>query len=127
MGYCLQCKIIKALILYQNHGYLDKVINNINLHSMIQLHPSTIISFALPAILENTPESFFVALKSKLKESSTFAFEKLSGIRGIKPIKAKAAMYMMVGLDIGEFADVADDVDFAKKMLGEECVLVFPS
>ena len=36
-------------------------------------------------------------------------------------------MYMMVGLDIEEFADIADDVDFAKKMLGEECVLVFPS
>ena len=43
------------------------------------------------------------------------------------PVKATAAMYMMVGIQVEEFKDIEDDVDFAKKLLNEECVLVFPS
>ena len=36
-------------------------------------------------------------------------------------------MYMMVRIDIEEFEDVTDDLDFAKKLLAEQCCLVFPS
>ena len=36
-------------------------------------------------------------------------------------------MYMMVRVDVGEFADIADDVEFCQKLLHEECCLVFPS
>lgn len=36
-------------------------------------------------------------------------------------------MYMMVGIDCNEFEDVSDDIDFAKKLLHEQGVLVFPS
>ena len=61
------------------------------------MHPATIITYALPKILSDTPASFFVNLKAKLRETSNLAYEKLSGIRGIKPVKAKAAMYMMIG------------------------------
>lgn len=81
----------------------------------------------MPAILENTPESFFTDLKTKLKATSNYAFDKLTGIRGITPVKPKAAMYMMVGIEIKEFKDIEDDVDFSKKILHEECVLLFPS
>jgi aspartate/methionine/tyrosine aminotransferase len=35
------------------------------------------------------------------------------------PVKAKAAMYMMVTIQIKEFEDITDDVDFAKKLLNE--------
>lgn len=66
-------------------------------------------------------------MKSKLQTASRRAFEKLSGIRGLKPVSANAAMYMMVGIDVNEFQDITDDVDFCSKLLKEECCLVFPS
>ena len=67
------------------------------------------------------------AMKSKLQVTSRYAFEKLSGIHGIKPVRANAAMYMMVCIDKEEFADIKDDVDFCSKLLNEQCCLVFPA
>ncbi len=66
-------------------------------------------------------------MKKKLQATSRHAFEKLSGIRGLTPIKANAAMYMMVTIDMKEFKDIKDDVEFCQKLLHEECCLVFPS
>ena len=40
-----------------------------------------------------------------------------SGIKGIKPIRANAAMYMMVKLDLNVFKDIDDDVEFCQKLL----------
>jgi aspartate/methionine/tyrosine aminotransferase len=56
-------------------------------------------------------------MKSKLQATSRHAFEKLSGIKGIKPIRANAAMYMMVKLDLKVFKDIDDDVEFCQKLL----------
>jgi tyrosine aminotransferase len=67
---------------------------------MILLHPSSLVQHALPKILGDVPESFFTELKFKLKTSADAAFERLSNIKGIKPIKSSAAMYMMVGIEI---------------------------
>ena len=56
-------------------------------------------------------------MKSKLQATSRHAFEKLRGIKGIKPIRANAAMYMMVKLDLKVFKDIDDDVEFCQKLL----------
>ena len=66
-------------------------------------------------------------MKMKLSQSSQAAFSKLSGIRGVTPIRSSAAMYMMVRIELQEFADISDDVDFCKKLLTEQNCLVFPS
>ena len=66
-------------------------------------------------------------MKSKLQSTSRYAYEKLSGIRGLTPIRANAAMYMMVRIEIEDFKDIKDDVEFCQKLLQEECCLVFPS
>jgi tyrosine aminotransferase len=60
------------------------------------------VQAALPKILQPgyIPESFFEDLKAKLKLASEVGFERLSKIRGIKPVKPSAAMYMMVGIDM---------------------------
>lgn len=36
-------------------------------------------------------------------------------------------MYMMVKIEVEEFRDIEDDIDFSKKLLAEQCTLVFPS
>lgn len=38
-------------IVYNNGNYFDKVIDNMGKHSMIQLHPNSLVQAALPAIL----------------------------------------------------------------------------
>jgi tyrosine aminotransferase len=43
------------------------------------------------------------------------------------PIQAKAAMYMMVKIEIEEFEDIIDDIDFCKKMLAEQYCMALPS
>lgn len=114
-------------IVYNNGGYFDKVIENLHKHAMILLHPNSLVQAALPRILKEVTDADLSVMKSKLQETSRYAFERLSNIRGITPLRANAAMYMMVRIDTSEFEDIVDDVDFCKKLLHEECCLVFPS
>ena len=63
----------------------------------------------------------------KLKTSSNAAFDRLSKIEGLKPIRASAAMYMMCNFDRGQFEDIENDMDFCQKLLTEQNCFVFPS
>ena len=82
---------------------------------------------ALPRILKEVTDADLSIMRGKLQDTSRYAFEKLSGIRGITPLRANAAMYMMVRIEISEFRDIKDDVEFCQKLLQEQCCLVFPS
>lgn len=113
-------------IVYNNHGYLDDVIENIHKHAMIQLHPTSLVQAALPRILKEVTDADLSSMKAKLRTASRHAFEKLSGIRGIQPVRACAAMYMMVRIDLSQFKDIKSDIEFCQKLLQEECCLVFP-
>jgi aspartate/methionine/tyrosine aminotransferase len=62
-----------------------------------------------------------------LRDSSYYCYDKLKDIRGLAPIKASAAMYMMVRINLEEFEGIESDLDFCKQLLEEECVLVFPA
>ncbi len=48
----------------------------------------------------------------------------LSDIRGIKPIKTNAGLYIMVRIDISTLKDIKDDLDFAKKIFYEENIML---
>lgn len=123
------------IIVYNRGGYFDEALVRMRQASMIWLHPCSIIQHALIKILKETPESHFTNTCTKLKEASEIAFKSLSDIRGLKPVKAKGkpnhvnfhqyfrlgAMYMMCQIDLDEFEDIKDDIDFCKKLLAEEC------
>jgi tyrosine aminotransferase len=94
---------------------------------MIQLHPNSLVQHALPKILKEVGDDYFTSLKGKLRATSDHAFEKLSAVNGLVPVKATAAMYMMIRIEIEKFKDITDDIDFCKKLLDEQCCLVFPS
>ncbi len=82
---------------------------------------------ALPKILNETPQSYYEEYNAKLAEGSNYIYEKIKNIRGIKPIKATAAMYMMIGIDFGEMKGIEDDLDFCLKLFNEEAVITIPS
>lgn len=46
--------------------------------------------------LQNTPAEFFEDLMKVLEENATFSVEKISQIKGLKPVVAQGAMYQMV-------------------------------
>ena len=81
---------------------------------------------ALAEIFTSVPPAFHENIKFLLKKASDHAYNNLVGIRGLKPIKGSGAMYMMINIDMTQFKDIEDDVDFAVKMMNEECVLLFP-
>ena len=58
-------------------------------------------------------------MNKKLKTTSDYIFNKLQGLRGIEPIRANAGMYMMIRIFPDEFKDIADDVEFSKKLIEE--------
>lgn len=115
------------VICYNNHGYFDKVLDNLGKHAMIQLHPTSLVQAALPQILDTVPESFFENLKGKLREASTYAYERVGKIKGITPVKAQAAMYLFCMFDPEVFEGISDDIDFCKKLLADQNCMIFPA
>lgn len=125
--YCLPGWRCGWTIFYNNGGYFDDVLTRMSMHSMIQLHPNSLVMAALPKILKEVPESHFDGMRQKLSTVSAAAFERLSTIRGVTPIRSSAAMYMMVRIDYAEFHDIENDVAFCSKLLNEQNCLTFPS
>lgn len=115
------------IIVHNRGGYYDKIIDNLGKLCMILLHPASIVQASLPKILAEVPESHFVSLRGKLKEASETAFNRLSSIKGVQPIKSSAAMYMMVRIELDAMEGIEDDVDFCKKLLADQNCLTFPS
>jgi tyrosine aminotransferase len=118
------------IIVYNRHGYLDVVKDHISKYLRIPFHPNTLVLNALPRILKETPQSYFDDYCQKLAEASTIVYERLSQIKGITPIKATAAMYMMVRLNFEQWKEghgIEDDKDFVLKLWEAESVLLLPS
>jgi len=125
--YCVPGWRLGWAIVYNRGGYFDNILANMQKLAMIWLHPSSLVQQALVKILRDVPESYFEKTKAKLKEASDKACEVLTGIRGVKPVRSKGAMYMMVLIEHDEFEDIEDDVDFCKKLLNEQNAFVLPS
>jgi tyrosine aminotransferase len=75
--YCVPGWRIGWSIVYNNNNYFDKVLDNLNKLAMIQLHPTSVIQYALPGIFKEVKEDYFDSMKKVLKETSEFAFERL--------------------------------------------------
>ena len=68
--YCVPGWRLGWMIVYNRGGYLDLVLDNLGKHSMIQIHPSSIVQAALPRILDEVPTSHFEGMCAKLKVAS---------------------------------------------------------
>lgn len=124
--YCVPGWRLGWIIVYNHQGYFDKVIDYMGRQSMILLHPCSLVQAAVPKILAETPESHFDNMRTLLKASADAAYERFSKIPGLHPVQSSAAMYMMVRYDPDYFEDIADDVDFVKKLLAEQNAFAFP-
>lgn len=75
--YCLPGWRLGWTIVYNNHGYFDKVIDSMHKHSTIKLHPTSIIQGALPKLLKAFGDDHIKNMNYKLKKNSDYLYENL--------------------------------------------------
>ncbi|XP_059621309.1 tyrosine aminotransferase-like [Phlebotomus argentipes] len=114
------------IILHDRNDILKEVRGNLAKLSGVPLCPNTIVQGALPAILKNTPQSFYDDINLQLQATANIAFELLSQIEGMKPVMPDGAMYMMVGVDLKHFPKFKDGLAFVKALVEEESVFGLP-
>ena len=72
---------------------------------------------------------YIVSLCSLLllqQEGAQLLLDKLSLVEGLSPVRPQGAMYVMVGIEVSKFKDIADDLEFTAKLLAEKSVFVVP-
>ncbi|XP_067130747.1 tyrosine aminotransferase-like [Centruroides vittatus] len=87
---------------------------------------NTIVQGALPAILNNTPQSFFDETIEIVNSNAKFAHSYLSKIPGLHPITPAGAMYMMVYIEMSCFPDIKHDTHFMEALISEQSVSCLP-
>ena len=61
-----------------------------------------------------------------IEGNAKLAFNTLSAIPGLKPIKPRGAMYMMVGIDTTVLKSIRDDIHFTEQLMGKKSVFCLP-
>ncbi|XP_032794193.1 tyrosine aminotransferase isoform X1 [Daphnia magna] len=87
---------------------------------------STILQGALSRILTQTPPEFFQSTIAQVYDNARLAHQLLSGLPGMRPIMPSGAMYMMVGVDMTNFPEFENDLQFVERMVTEESVFCLP-
>eukprot|EP00762_Andalucia_godoyi_P006539 ANDGO_04985.mRNA.1 Tyrosine aminotransferase len=107
-------------------GALEDVRRGLLALSTVILGPNTLVQGAIPQIFETVPESYYTELNKTLEGHAEYSVERFRKIPGLRVVVPRGAMYLMVGIDTEYFADIADDVDFSRKLITEESVMVLP-
>ncbi|XP_048828321.1 tyrosine aminotransferase [Brienomyrus brachyistius] len=87
----------------------------------------TIVQGALENILNDTPQEFYHDTVSFLKSNSEICYSALSSIPGLTPIRPSGAMYLMVGIEIENFPEFENDVEFTERLVTEQSVFCLPA
>ncbi|KAB1994107.1 hypothetical protein ES319_D13G076600v1 [Gossypium barbadense] len=108
----------------QKSGIVESITGFLN----ISTDPATFIQGAIPQILENTKDDFFLKVIVTLKEAADKCFD---GIREVPcltcPKKPEGSMFVMVKLNVSLLEDISDDLDFCMKLAKEESVIIVPA
>ncbi|KAL7027263.1 hypothetical protein ACKWTF_005384 [Chironomus riparius] len=114
------------IIVHDRNGVLDEVKQGLRNVSARILGPNSTVQYALPDILQNTPQRFFVNKMMKISYNADLAYELLSKIPGLKPIKPRGSMYMMIQIELDKFPEFQSCLEFTQQLIREQSVLVFP-
>jgi tyrosine aminotransferase len=91
----------------------------------IALAPSSITQAAVPAILRDTPPAFYRAAMAVVEANARLVQERLDAIEGLRVVRPRGSLYVLVGVDAAAFAGITDEWDFVQRLVWEEAV--FPS
>ncbi|XP_057956438.1 probable aminotransferase TAT2 [Malania oleifera] len=104
-----------------------KVVERLKKYFDICGGPATFIQAAVPRILAQTEEVFYMKTLNILKQTSDICCRKIKEIGCITcPHKPEGSMAVMVKLNLSLLKDVSDDIDFCLKLAKEESVIILP-
>jgi tyrosine aminotransferase len=89
--------------------------------------PNSSVQHALPKILKQVPQSFFDATNERIFANGQAVFDRLKNVWGLKPIRSKGAMYMLIGIELERFPNISTSLQFMQLLANEQSVFVFPS
>jgi len=104
-----------------------KVDKSIESYINITNDPATFIQGAVPQIIANTKEDYFMKILNLLRNSADLCYSKIKETRGITcPHKPEGSMFVMAKLDLSCLDGIQDDLDFCCMLAKEESVIVLP-
>ncbi|PSS14472.1 Aminotransferase [Actinidia chinensis var. chinensis] len=110
-------------------GILQKswIVESLKSYLKITADPTTFVQGALPQIIKETTEDFFLKITNMLREAADMCYDGLKEIHCITcPHKPEGSMSTMVKLNLSFLEDISDDMDFCIKLAKEESVIVLP-
>jgi len=114
------------LIHDRNNVFASEVKGALQSLSQRIIGSNTLVQGALPDILRNTPQSFFDDTISQVQANADIAFDRLRLCPGLKPVKPKGAMYIMVGIDMARYPAFATEFQFVERLVSEQSVFCLP-
>ncbi|XP_057291546.1 tyrosine aminotransferase-like [Hydractinia symbiolongicarpus] len=90
------------------------------------LGANSIIQGALPRILRDTPQDWFDENMAFIEDITNVACNSLSKVPGLKCIRPRGAMYMMVGIDKTILKSIKDDIHFTTDLMAKKSVFCLP-
>ncbi|KAJ1704411.1 hypothetical protein LUZ63_004190 [Rhynchospora breviuscula] len=104
-----------------------KVVDSIKNYLDISTDPATFMQGAIPDLIANTNEDFFLKTVETLKTTADICYNKLKEIKCVTcPSKPEGSMFVMISLDLSQLGDIKDDLDFCCKLAKEESVIILP-
>lgn len=62
----------------------------------------------------------------QLENNSKLIIDLIKDIPGLKVVEPQGAMYVMVELELSEFKNIKNDVDFVEKLMQQQSILCLP-
>ncbi|RNF05397.1 putative tyrosine aminotransferase, putative,L-tyrosine:2-oxoglutarate aminotransferase [Trypanosoma rangeli] len=114
------------VLLMDTHGYAKSVVRGMLNLCSITLGPCALVQGALPAILSQTPESYFARNIEELRENAICLADAIQHSPGLSCTVPQGSMFIMVKVNTDLFEDIKDDFSFYEKLEDEENVQVVP-
>ncbi len=114
------------IFIHDRNNLLNEIRDGLVSLTNISLGANSLIQYALPDILMNTSQSFYDETNKMLEENAKLIANLLKKISGLHVIVPQGGMFMMVGINVEEFKDIKNDVEFSEKLVQEESVLSMP-